>query len=99
MNLFVILGIVILVLCIALYGASRLYYQQKAEIDRLKSELKNQKKYVDILLKYNKELKGIQIDKDRLDAEIEGAENEKKIMDIINRIIADNNRMCNDTEN
>lgn len=87
------------VFALTVYASFKLYRQQKAEIESLKSELKDQKKYMDLLLKYSKELKSINIDKERLQAEIEGAENEKKLMDIINTIIANNNKLCNDTEN
>ena len=87
------------VFALTVYASFKLYRQQKAEIERLKSDLKDQKKYMDLLLKYSKELKSINIDKERLQTEIEGAENEKKLMDIINTIVANNNKLCNDTEN
>lgn len=87
------------VFALTVYASFKLYRQQKAEIERLKGELKDQKKYMDLLLKYSKKLKSINIDKERLQAEIEGAENEKKLMDIINNIVANNNKLCNDTEN
>ena len=99
MNVYIILVAVILVLGFSLYGASRLYFQQKAEIERYKKELKNQKAYVSILLKHYADIKGIHEKKADINEKIEKAENEKEVLDIINDIIYDNNRMCNDTKN
>ena len=93
MNVYIILGAVILVLGFSLYGASRLYYQQKAEIERYKKDLKNQKAYVNILLRHYDDLKGISEQKAGINEKIEKAENEKEVLDIINSIIADNNRV------
>ena len=84
---------------LTLYASYKLFKQQKEEIARLTKELKEQKNYIAILLKHSKELKNIQLDKESVNAEIEGAENEKKLMDIINTIVANNNKLCNDTEN
>lgn len=98
MKLLIAFIILAAVFALTVYASFKLYRNQKAEIDHLKGELKDQKKYMDLLLKYSKELKIINIDKDRIQAEIEGAENEKKIMDIINNIVANNNKLCNDTE-
>ena len=80
--------LIIAVLCFLLYAVIYKAISQKKEIESLKAELENEKEK---LLKYLRELAVIKKDGAEIEKEIQGAESDEEIIDILGDIVSRNN--------
>lgn len=94
MSLELTLIIAIAILLVILFGCAKAGITDKKEIKRLKNELE---KYRVVLLNYIKETAQIKKDGQEIQKEIENAETDKELIDILGDIISRNNsRVQND---
>ena len=87
--------LIIAVLCFLLYAVIYKAIAQKKEITSLKAELENEKEK---LLKYLREVAVIKKDGAEIEKEIQGAESEEEIIDVLGDIVSRNNNRVSDNK-
>ena len=91
MTITIILSLIILCLVLALFLTINVLKKQSDENKRLKEENEKQQKNIIYLYQHAQEIVAIEKDRKKTDRDIQGAETDEEILDIINSIVAINN--------
>jgi len=90
--------------CVSLGSLAIAYFlfkalrKEKQKSKQLEKDIETQQKNLNILNEYAKEIQDLQKQKYKIDNEIDRAKNDEEILSIVNTILADNNRLCNNKE-
>ena len=93
MELYLFLAITILLLFVV--SLFNLWRNERKKNKELNKQIDSQQKNLRILNEYVTEIQELQNKKSKIDNEIERAKTDEEILSIVNTIIADNNRLCN----
>ena len=77
----------------------KLLKNEKKKNKELKKQIESQQSNLKALCEYTEKVSEIQKNKSKTDTKIERAKSEKELLDIVNDIIAANNKLCNNKEN
>lgn len=92
-TLFVMLAIVILVAVIGVMGA--ILGAERKKNKELDAQVKIKQKELEAVIEYEGKTSDNRKERKEKEKEVENAKDEKDILDSVNSVIADNNKLCN----
>lgn len=98
MKAYLILILICLILLLITVTFFKLLKNEKKKNKELKKQIESQQSNLKALCEYTEKISELQKNKSKIDTQIERAKNEKELLDIVNSIVATNNKLCNDKE-
>ena len=87
------LAIVILVAVIAVMGA--IISTERKKNKQLEDQVKIKQKELEAVIEYEEKERGNRKERKEKEKEVENAKSENDILDSVNSVVADNNKLCN----
>ena len=98
MKAYLILILICLILLLITIIFFKLLKSEKKKNKELKKQIESQQSNLKALCEYTEKISEIQKNKSKTDTKIERAKSEKELLDIVNNIVAANNKLCNNKE-